>query len=298
MMNFVLPMLQWAIGIWNSAMSDIKVNLTTTPAAFHGGGPWEVAANINTAIQGIAYGMMLLFFLMSFLKYTNDFRELSFQQIFGWIVRFLLVKFMIDYCIAILTFFINIALGVNDIVFTVAGFNGLDTASVPADVIQAFTAASEGNILQVIIADFQQIGLGFFAAIGALIIFVAGAVMVIVVFLRFFKLFIYTALAPIPLAFFGSQETSQTGKQFLKSYFAVCLEVCVIAVACVIFSAMVSSGYGGMFPSWTANVPVDDVNSNLWNIGISYIFEMALTCVMMAVVVFSANKFVREMLGV
>jgi hypothetical protein len=60
---------------------------------------------------------------------------------------------------------------------------------------------------------------------------------------------------------------------------------------------MVSSGYGGMFPSWTANVPVDDVNSNLWNIGISYIFEMALTCVMMAVVVFSANKFVREMIS-
>ena len=289
-------MLEWALGIWNSAMKDIQINLSTTPAAFQGGGPWAVAANINTAVQGIGYGLLMLFFLMSFLKYTTDFRELSFQQIIGWIVRFCLVKFMIDYNIALLTFLINIALGVNNIVFTTAGFTGFTTATVPADVIQAFSAVGEGNIFQQIWANFQEIPLGILAAIGAMVIYVAGAVKVMVVFLRFFKLFIYTALAPIPLAFLGSQETSQTAKHFFKAYFAVCLEVCVIAVACVVFSAMVSSGYGGLFPTWAQNAT--DVNSNLWNVGLNYILEMALTFVMMAIVVFSANKFVREMLGV
>ena len=53
---------------------------------------------------------------------------------------------------------------------------------------------------------------------------------------RFFKLYIYTAIAPIPLATFAGQPTQNVGKSFVKSYTAVCLEGAIIVLACVIFS--------------------------------------------------------------
>lgn len=292
----ILSVLEGAINTWNQAMRDITIHLTTTPDAFNGGGPWDVVASINTALQGIGYGLLMLFFLMSFLKYTTDFRELSFQQIIGWIVRFLLVKFLIDYCVGILTFCINISLGINDTIFSISGYDGTSQAVISDEVRNAFAAVQEGSVLEQIGAFFQEIPMLMMAGLGSILIWIAGAVMVMVVYLRFFKLFIYTALAPIPLAFFGSAETSSTGKHFLKSYFAVCLEICIIAVACVVFNAMVSSGYGGIFPTWQQNA--SGVNNDLWNVGMNYIIEMGLTFVMLAVVVFSSNKFVKEMISV
>ena len=49
-------------------------------------------------------------------------------------------------------------------------------------------------------------------------------ILIMTVYSRFFKLYIYTALAPVPIAAFGSSETAATGKAFLKGYVGVCLE--------------------------------------------------------------------------
>jgi hypothetical protein len=58
---------------------------------------------------------------------------------------------------------------------------------------------------------------------------------------RFFKLYLATAIAPIPLAAFAGEPSSGTGKAFLKSYAAICLEGLIIVVACVIFSVFAAS---------------------------------------------------------
>lgn len=294
--NLTVDLLEGALRTWNQAMHDIFLHLTTSPEAFNGGGPWAVATSVNTALQGIGYGLLMLFFAMGFLKKTVSFRDLSVQEIIGYIVRFGLTKALIDYCMAILAFFISLAMGVNNVIFDISGFGSLPPVMLSDDVRNVFAAVSEGNVLEQIGAFFQQIPMVLVAGFGNIVIYIAGAVMVMVVYLRFFKLFIYTALAPIPMAFFGSEETSSTGKHFLKAYLSICLEICVIALACVIFGAMVGSGYGGLFPSWQINA--DGINNNLWNVGMNYIIETGLTFVMMAIVIFSSNKFIREMMGV
>ena len=40
---------------------------------------------------------------------------------------------------------------------------------------------------------------------------------------RFFKLYLATAIAPIPMASFAGQPSSSIGVAFLKSYAAICL---------------------------------------------------------------------------
>ena len=128
-----------------------------------------------------------------------------------------------------------------------------------------------------------------------LVIWVCGIIMVVSVYLRFFKVYIYSALAPIPLSTFGSPETSSTGKHFLKAYAAVCLEICVIALAIVIFNAMVSSN-NLIFPSWGETS--GGVNAEFWNTLMNYIFQVGLQTIMLVIVVMSANRYIREIIGV
>ena len=91
----------------------MRTLLDTAPDAFGGGAVWDVVVQVNRGMQGIGYGLLILFFLMTFFKTTSNFKDLSLQQVIGWIVRFLIVKLVIDYGIQILNFAINISLGIN-----------------------------------------------------------------------------------------------------------------------------------------------------------------------------------------
>ena len=56
--------------------------------------------------------------------------------------------------------------------------------------------------------------------------------MILSVYGRFFKIYLYTALAPIPLSTFAGEPSQQIGKSFIKSFCAVCLEGAIIILAC------------------------------------------------------------------
>jgi len=86
--------------------------------------------------------------------------------------------------------------------------------------------------------------------------------MILSVYGRFFKIYLYTALAPIPLATFAGEPTSQVGKSFLKGFCAVCLEGAIIVIACIIFSQFASSP------------PVIDANAQAVNQVWTYVGEL------------------------
>lgn len=289
----IVDMLQNGINLWNMALYDMRTLLQTTPDSFAGGLPWDVVEMVNRGLQGIGYGMLILFFLMSFFKTTTNFKELSVQQITGWLVRFILVKVLIDQSANILNFFISISMGVNKIIFETAG--SFQMANVPQNVIDAAAAVEQGEWYNRIFATLQGIPLGMLGSVGILAIWVAGIIMIVVVYLRFFRLFIYSALAPIPLSTFGSPLTSSTGKHFLKSYAAVCLEICVIALACVLFNAILT-GTGQMFASWSF-MGGDSVNDEFWGVTLNYIISTVVETVMLAIVVVGSNKFIKDILG-
>ena len=69
-----------------------------------------------------------------------------------------------------------------------------------------------------------------------LLIWVLSLVMILTVYSHFFKLYMATAIAPIPLASFAGQPSGSIGVAFIKSYAAICLEGCVIVLAFIIFS--------------------------------------------------------------
>ena len=73
--------------------------------------------------------------------------------------------------------------------------------------------------------------------LGGLFITVLSFVMILTVYSRLFKLYMFTAISPIPLSSFAGEPTSNIGKNFMRSNCRVCLEAAIIALACIIFSA-------------------------------------------------------------
>ena len=121
--------------------------------------------------------------------------------------------------------------------------------------------------------------------IGSLVIIVLSFVMIMSVYGRFFKMYMYAALAPIPLSTFAGEPSQNVGKSFLKSYAAVCLEGAVIVLACIIFSVFASSP------------PVADPDAAAASMVWSYIGEITFNMLILVGSVKMSDHVVREMMG-
>ena len=122
--------------------------------------------------------------------------------------------------------------------------------------------------------------------IGSLFIWVLSLVMVLTVYSRFFKLYMATAIAPIPLSSFAGQPSSGIGVAFLKSYAAICLEGCVIVLACVIFSA---------FATTPPAIGDDSIAAAtiVWN----YVGELIFNMLVLVGCIKMSDRLVRELMG-
>ena len=109
--------------------------------------------------------------------------------------------------------------------------------------------------------------------------------MVLTVYGRFFRLYIYTAIAPIPLSTFAGEPSQQIGRSFLKSYAAVCLEGAIIVLACIIFSLFASSP------------PAVDPNAAAVTQVWSYIGELLFNMLVLVGAVRMSDRIIREMMG-
>ena len=132
---------------------------------------------------------------------------------------------------------------------------------------------------------FESIPLWAVTLIGGLFIWVLSFVIILTVYGRFFKLYMYTALAPVPLATFAGEPTQSVGISFLKSYAAVCLEGAIIVLACVIFSVFAAS------PP-TVNSDAAAVTM-VW----TYIGELIFNMLVLTGTVKLSDRVVHEMLG-
>ena len=132
---------------------------------------------------------------------------------------------------------------------------------------------------------FESIPLWAVTLIGGLFIWVLAFIMILNVYGRFFKLYLYTAIAPVPLAAFAGEPSQNVGRSFLKSYAAVCLEGAIIVLACIIFS------YFAATPP-TVNTGAAAVTM-VW----SYIGELVFNMLVLVGAVKMADRVVREMMG-
>ena len=132
---------------------------------------------------------------------------------------------------------------------------------------------------------FESIPLWAVTLIGGLFITVMSFILIMTVYGRFFKLYMYTALAPIPLSTFAGEPSQNVGKSFIKSYCAVCLEGAVIVLSCIIFSLFASSP--------PVVNPDAAAVTQVW----SYVGELLFNMLVLVGSVKMSDRIIREMMG-
>ena len=275
--NWVVQNLQNTLGTWNEKLAEIWTLLTQSPKAFKGGAIWNVIVNIHGALQAIGIALLVLFFLVGVVKTCGSFAEVKKPEMaVKLFIRFAIAKGVVTYGLELMMAIFDIVQGMISTIMKSAGVFGNNKATLPKEMISAIEDCG----------FFESIPLWAVTLIGSLVITVLSFIMILTVYGRFFKLYIYTAIAPIPLATFAGQPTENIGKIFLKSYAGVCLEGAVIILACIIFSKFASTA------------PVIDKDAAVVTMVWSYIGELAFNMLILVGTVKMADRIVHEAMGI
>lgn len=274
--NWVVCNLEDALNTWNDKMGEVVGLLTTSPADFKGGGIWDVILTIHGAVQGIALALLVLFFLVGMVKTCGSFAELKKpEHVLKLFVRFILAKAAVTYGLELMLAFIDVVQGLMATIMSAAGFSATEGAALPEEMVTAIESAG----------FLESIPLWAVTLLGGLFITVLSFIVILTVYGRFFKLYMYTAIAPIPLSTFAGEPSQSVGKSFVRSYAAVCLEGAIIMLACIIFSLFASAP-----PAVDATAPVV---TQVWG----YIGELVFNLLVLVGMVKMSDRIVREMMG-
>lgn len=274
--NWIVQNLENALRVWNEKLAEIWNIITQSPETFKNGSIWSVISNIHGALQAIGYALLVLFFVVGVVKTCGSFAEVKKpEHALKLFIRFAIAKGIITHGLELMLALLNVIQGVIGTIMNSAGFGGAAETVLPTEIV---TAVEECGF-------FESIPLWAITLIGSLFVWVLSFVMILSVYGRFFKLYMYTAVAPIPLSTFAGEPTQNVGKSFLKSYAGVCLEGAIIVLACIIFSVFASSP------------PVVDATATAASMVWSYIGELVFNMLILVGSVKMADRIVREMMG-
>lgn len=274
--NWVVQNLQNALTTWNEKLAEIWALVTQSPQAFKGGTIWNVMVTIHGALQATGFALIVLFFVVNVMKTCGSFADLKRPEVAVKVfVRFALAKAAVTYGMELMNALFSIAQGLVSTIISAAGFGTTQEMVLPTEIV---TAVEDCGF-------FESIPLWAVTLIGGLLVTVLSFVMIMTVYGRFFKLYLYTAIAPVPLAAFAGEPTQSIGVAFLKSYAAVCLEGAIIMLGCVIFSL------------FAATPPVVDPDAAAVTMVWNYVAELVFNMLILVGTVKMADRVVREMLG-
>ena len=274
--NWVVQNLQKALETWNDKLSEIWLLVTQSPEQFKGGTIWNVITDIHGALQAIGYSLLVLFFVVGVMKTCGSFAELKRPEVaLKMFIRFVLAKASISYGLELMMALFKIVQGIVAKIMATSGLAAAEKMVLPDSIIKAIEDCG----------FWESVPLWAVTLIGSLFITVLSFVMIMTVYGRFFKLYLYTAIAPVPLSSFAGEPSAQIGKSFLKSYAAVCLESAIIVLGCIIFSL------------FAAAPPVVDTTAKAVTQVWSYVGELIFNMLVLVGTIKMADHVVKEMMG-
>ena len=274
--SWIVQNIENALATWTEYLDIVWMLLTTSPQSFRGGGIWSVIVTIHWSVQAIALALLVLFFLVGVVKTCGSFAELKRPEVaVKLFVRFIIAKALITYGLDLMLALFSIVQGVITTIMRASGIMTATGMSMPSEMVSKI----EG------LGFLESIPLWAVSLIICLVIWVLSIIVLLTVYGRFFKIYIFTAIAPIPLSTFAGEPTQSVGVSFLRSYCAVLLEGAVIILACVIFSL------------FAASPPVVDGSASAVTQVWSYFGELILSMLILVGTVKMADRVTKEMMG-
>ncbi len=251
--------------------------LTTSPENFKGGTIWSIVTTINGVLVAIGTALLVLFFTVGIIKTCGSFAELKKPETaVKAFIRFAIAKALIDNGLKLMVNFVTI---VQSIIKKITASSSIGTAlefSIPS------TVQSKFESIGILDGAIPVWAVCFIAHIAFIVI---GIVLLLTVYGRFFRIYMYTAIAPIPLSTMAGQPTEGIAKSFLKSYAGVCMQGVVIVLACIIFTA-----YAGSMPQID---PSKDAIAMVW----TYVSEVLFNLLVLLGLVKGSDRIIHDMMG-
>ncbi len=274
--NWVVDNLVDTLTVWQEGMDGMWTVITAKPQDFQGGHIWSVIETIHGGLQATGVALLVLFFLAGVMKTCGSFAELKRpEHALKIFVRFAVAKGVVTYGMELMLSIFSIVQGIITNIMGSSGLGETTALTLPDGVLNAILDCG----------FFESIPLWIVTLIGTIAVLVMSLVMRLTVYGRIFKLYMYCAISPIPLATFAGEPTQNIGKSFVKSYAAVCLEGAVIVLACIIFSFFSTS------PS------VSEAGTSAVTIVWRYIFSIVFGGLVLVGSVKMSDRLVHEMMG-
>lgn len=275
-MNGIIDNLRDAIETWNEKMAEIWILLTQSPKNFKGGGIWEVIEGIHGALVAIGLSLLVLFFVIGLVKTCTSYSEIKRpEQAIKLFLRFAIARAIVVYGMEFMVAIFEIVQGILSTVKNAAGLGVVSDTLLPQEIINA---VDDCGFL-------DSIPLWAISLLGSIFITILSFVIILTVYGRFFKLYLYTAISPVPLSASASDNTQSIAISFLKSYTAVCLEGVIIMLSCVIYTAFITSS------------PVIDPSASAVSMVWTYISELIFNMLVLVGIVMGSDRTVKEMMG-
>ena len=275
-MDGIIDNLTSALNTWNEKLAEIWMLLTQSPETFKGGDIWNIIVKIHGALQAIGLSLLVLFFLWGLIRTCTNWQDIKRpEHAFKLFLRFIIARGLVMYGMELMTGIFEIVQGVISTITKTVGLGTDESTVIPQEIIDAVN--NTGFL--------ESIPLWAVTLLGSIFITILSFIMILTVYGRFFKIYMYTAISPIPLAAAAGESTQNTAFTFIKSYAGVCLEGAIILLSCVIFSAFASSA------------PAIDTSASAVSMIWSYIGELIFNMLVLVGTIKMSDRIVKEMMG-
>ena len=219
----------------NARVSEIAVNVGSTPQAWNGG-VFSMVQNLSETVMmpiaGIILTFVMTYELIQMIMERNNMHDFETFMFFKWIFKTFIA-------ITLVTNTWNIVMAVFDVAQSVvrsaAGVivtdASIDLTTIITDLETQLMAMEIGPLLSLWI---QSTLMGILSHVLTICIF-------IIVFGRMIEIYLVTSLAPIPMATMTNREWGQMGQNYLRSLFALGFQAFLIIVCVAIYAVLVRS---------------------------------------------------------
>jgi len=265
-----------AIETWNEKLTEIWLLLTESPQTFKGGIIWNIIEKIHGALLAIGLALLVLFFVFGIMKSFTNFNEIKRpEQAFKLFIRFIIARALVVYGMELMIAVFDIVQGIIIQITQTVGLGNASQTVLPQEIIDA---VNDCGFL-------ESIPLWAVTLLGGIFITILSFILILTVYGRFFKIYMYTAISPIPLSAASGESTQNVAYTFLKSYAGVCLEGAIIVLACIIYSA------------FTSSPPAIDTSVSAVSMVWSYVGEIIFNMLVLVGTVKMSDRIVKEMMG-
>lgn len=269
-----------ALDFWYRCMGVFAELLSMSLEEWGGSSVTLVLNNVFDVLQPIGLSLVVMFSFIGLTSSTSSIVEFKRPEVvFKVLFRIFLSAAAVTHARDISEFLFGVGrLLVLSIFDHFEDFKDLGFARspVPEDIVEDLSKGISLDLTSVL-----NLLLLFFAALA---IYAFSVYLILVLYQRFFKIVLYTAISPVSLSFFASQQTQQTGRSWLMSYVGIAFEAVLLLIAFILYWFLMSQN-----DFWGSSI-ID-------NKGLNYLFTTVLNMLILLVTVRSIDSVAQKVVG-